>query len=395
MITRDGSTGMESRRFNNFVFVYNFSQLAGSLQYVESDCITCKTRLFRFFAPSVDGLYWANNQLVNFEPYFRFFKFAIFEDIYIYAGSAMPICEERVRFSNYFWEGNVDPHTMCTKYMHRQGCSSITVDVLESKHHWTEYNTTLICYGIRGDVHRLASGHDPSWVVPHHSLRVVWTIAGEFVYIVHRNKFLWVSSAVLIYGLGIFNGELRGLNFHNDTVSYIPFSMFVLGEADTLERLINLIDFYIVSGAPLGRHQGCVKLSVGFSGEKILADHTATDFYIGKSMKKCVSVYSQNIMTTRIHKSVHLDIIFENDERRWYKQLADDVLDSVTNMLGRLLRSIFEYTGNLLIEMNVGEIVLYMLFYILLFKLTGFVPAAIISLVLFTIIMQWGQLDPG
>lgn len=415
LLSRDGSNNKTTRDFVRLNFVYSFSQYYGNMRHAVKGCISenCVTELdgfsnctekqrvkcdpvpFDFMAPAKDGSTWTNSELVSYSPNVKFFKFLAFDRVYMYVGKNMPICEERVRFSTYFWEGTVDSHEMCSKFMHQQKCSLIHVDVLESPHTWTEFNSTLVCYGIRSDTQHMASGFDPDWVLLYHSTRVAWTVAGEFMYFVHRGKYYWVSSSFLIYGMGVFDNELRGVNFGNGTVSFIPLSMFIFAEAESLERLLKKVDFYMASYTRVGYHNGCVETKNPFVGLKMLSDNSNFGFYVAKSRGKCLKVRSQNIYENDVFRSIHLDVIDVSDNRRWYERFADDVLTLLFSMIEGLFVKTFSYMGRLFIEINIGEVLLFIFFYMLLFRLVGFVPAAFVSLVLFTITMQWGKIDPG
>lgn len=409
MVSRSQDTGRLNKSMVSLDFVYDFTQYAGMLRYLKVDCdksdcshgnctvaqaYNCGPFWFRFMSPNFQS-YWTNSEKIAYQPTRQSFKFDTFKDIYIFVGDTMPICEERVRFSTYFWEGTVVPHDMCMKFMHQQKCSLIHYEVTESKHSWVEYNSTLTCYGLKGEAHHMASGYDPEWVKVYHSMKVVWTTAGEFMYVIRKDRYVWVSSSILMYGMGIYDGELRGIRFSNNTVSYIPMSYFAMAEASSLEDLIKKVDFYLASYTVVGTTSDCLRQKTAFAGRRILSDDSATRFYIGKSRAKCILVRSEEVLETDVYRSMHLDIAVYEDDRKWYQKFADDVLDSLFNMFERTFDLSLAYVNKLFRRINIGETVLFLLYYMLLFKLLGFVPAAFVSLVLFTITMQWGQIEPG
>lgn len=408
MATRSPDTGRLDKSMVSLDFNYDFSQYAGMLRYSKVGCVTncsgknctyaeankCGPFWFRYMSPNFQS-FWTNSEKLTHQPNRQFFKFDTFKDIYIFVGDTMPICEERVRFSTYFWEGTADANDMCIKFMHQQKCSLIHFEVTESKHRWVEFNSTLTCYGLKGEVHHMASGYDPDWVKVYHSTRVAWTTAGEFMYVIRNGRYVWVSSTILLYGMGMFDGELRGIRFRNDTVAYIPLNYFVMADASTLDELIKKVDFYIASYTPLSSVTECLRQKTAFAGNKILLDSSATRFFIGRSRGRCIQVKSEDVIDTEIYRSIHLDILVFTDDRRWYQKFADDVLDSLFNMFERTFDLSLGFVVKLFKRINIGDIMLYIFYYMLLFRMLGFVPAAFVSLVLFTITLQWGQLEPG
>lgn len=410
MVSRSMDTGRLNKSMVSLDFVYEFSQFAGTLRYSRVDCVApnctkpnvctfaqmykCGPFWFRYMSPN-SQFQWTNSERIAYQPTRQFFKFDTFKDIYVFVGDTMPICEERVRFSTYFWEGTVNLHEMCMKFMHQQKCSLIHFEVIDSKHRWVEFNSTLTCYGLRGEVHHMSSGNDPDWVKVYHSTRVVWTTAGEFMYIIRKGRYIWVSSSILLYGMGIFDGELRGIKFSDYTVSYIPLNYFAMADASSLDDLIKKVDFYLASFTTVGGNYDCIRQKTAFAGLKILSDDHTTRFYIGKSRARCITVKSEETLETDVYRSIHLDIALFNDDRRWYQKFADDVLDSLFNMFERTFDLSFSYIVKLFKRINIGDTLLFILYYMLLFRMLGFVPAAFVSLVLFTITLQWGQLEPG
>lgn len=332
------------------------------------------------------------------EPAVNRFRFSPVPKLHAYVEHKPPFCEKKVRFNHYFWEGGHEPRIECEKFMHSGGCSLIDVRILNSTHGWLEYNQTLICLGLRGDPHLISVGLDPEWVPLYRSTNYsVMTVAGDFMYAQYRGEYMWVSSSIMEEGLTITSQHLVGLRINDHLTHFIPFSKFVLARSDSLRGLLDKVIFVLYEKDETDRidlvteKQMLPGSIIGTTVHGVITEgnYIVNTRHIGSDPYVVFQSYSEVSTLLNVNYQEY------DDQRSWYNTLLDDFYRYFSDKFSLLLDYFTFSIGKLILNLNPGYLLTLFLPHLVLYKHFGFIPAITAGVLLLTLAMMWGKIDPG